>query len=395
MRAFTISLNLPLKPGLGFAWLLWVLLSGCTSSSLFYSTRVSGWETTTYPLGSTPEFSVFLIGDAGYTSTDSMSNVFSSLRKTALGTTNPGMAIFLGDNIYPAGMPPAGDPLRTQSEARMGAQIHALDGFAGEIHVIPGNHDWNISRAGGREAILREGQWLDTELGKSGVLLPTGACGDPVAREVSPTLTVIFLDSEWFLHDWSKEPDQNQGCELQTREAFAAKLKTLVQAQGDKNVLIVTHHPPFTQGEHGGRFSLQDHLFPFRVIDPHLWIPLPVLGSLPILLRKAGFSHQDRSNSHYQDLIDVLLNATEGAPHVVFASGHDHNLQFFKEAGHDFIVSGAGSKINHVAKGGKALFTAAVPGWARVDYLANGEVWLNYYTPENKEAKLLLRQQLR
>jgi predicted phosphohydrolase len=304
---------------------------------------------------------------------------------------------FLGDNVYQAGIPPLDDPSRAQAEARLEAQVHRLDGYPGKVHFIPGNHDWNISRAGGRAAILREGQWLEERLGHLDVLLPANACGDPHVLALTPDLTAIFIDSEWYLHDWEKEPHQNEGCALQTREAFSRNLKDIVLAQGDKEIVILMHHPPFTQGEHGGKFSLQEHLFPLRVIDPHLWIPLPVIGSLPILLRKAGFSRQDRSNAHYQNLIQAVMEATDGAPHVVFASGHDHNLQLFEEAGRTFVVSGSGSKSNYVAKNGRARFTSRLPGWARLDYYPQGHVWISYFTPEPEGTgtRLLFRHPIR
>ncbi len=45
-----------------------------------------------------------------------------------------------------------------------------------------------------------------------------------------------------------------------------------------------------------------------------------------------------------------MLNILNKYDNIVFASGHDHNLQCFKEGSNRYLVSGSGSKRSHLKK---------------------------------------------
>lgn len=45
-----------------------------------------------------------------------------------------------------------------------------------------------------------------------------------------------------------------------------------------------------------------------------------------------------------------MLSILNKYDNIVFASGHEHNLQCFKEDGNRFVVSGSGSKRSHLKK---------------------------------------------
>ena len=86
-----------------------------------------------------PIYSVYLIGDAG----EPYENPVLTLLKKELDMAGENAAvIFLGDNIYPKGMPPEDHPLRAEAELAIDGQINAVKDFAGKKVFIPGNHDW-------------------------------------------------------------------------------------------------------------------------------------------------------------------------------------------------------------------------------------------------------------
>jgi len=84
--------------------------------------------------------SVFLIGDAGEPKPVDK-NIAYLGEKPAQASENDVM-IFLGDNLYPKGMPNPDDPDRSAMEAKLNPQLDLIKDFKGRSFMIPGNHDW-------------------------------------------------------------------------------------------------------------------------------------------------------------------------------------------------------------------------------------------------------------
>ncbi len=109
-----------------------------------------------------------------------------------------------------------------------------------------------------------------------------------------------------------------------------------------------------------------------------LWIPLPVLGSIYPLYRSVSGHKQDIPNTDYQELIQSLKTSAHAAKNVIFASGHEHCLQYTKNGEMHFIVSGSASRKSYAQKGGDAEFVYAERGYSTLDFYNNGEVWLEF-----------------
>lgn len=111
-----------------------------------------------YPTDKNIERTFYLVGDAGLSPADGMSDALKALQNLIKQeNTENDYAIFLGDNIYPDGMPIEGSPVRSFAEHQINAQIGAIKEFKGEAIFIPGNHDWYN---GGLSGLLREENYL-------------------------------------------------------------------------------------------------------------------------------------------------------------------------------------------------------------------------------------------
>ncbi|MFN6945946.1 MAG: hypothetical protein ACK4ND_13440 [Cytophagaceae bacterium] len=77
-----------------------------------------------------------------------------------------------------------------------------------------------------------------------------------------------------------------------------------------------------------------------------------------------------------------LVQIFKNYPNLVYAAGHDHNLQYIRKASQHYIVSGSGSKVTYVHKGKGAAFTHAHKGFFRLNYFRKGDVWLEAWEPE-------------
>jgi hypothetical protein len=148
------------------------------------------------------EVSLYLIGDAGAPA-DSGEPVLQALRTDLLAHPGEKLVVFLGDNIYPAGMPEADDPDRAEAERRIDDQIQAvLQGGARGV-FIPGNHDWQKGGTDGWWRVYRQAEYVD-RFAPNVEVLPRNGCPGPVARDVGSRLRLIMMDTQWYLHGGPK-----------------------------------------------------------------------------------------------------------------------------------------------------------------------------------------------
>ena len=335
-----------------------------------------------------PRYSLFLIGDAG----EPYENpVLTLLRQELTAAGENAGVVFLGDNIYPKGMPPADHPLRAEAEKAIDGQIDAVKGFTGTTIFIPGNHDWAQGKDYGLEWLKIQQRYVEKALNNTNIWLPPNGCPGPVEINLSEGITLVAIDTQWFLHK-GKKPENSNDCGVSSLAEAGEQLQDIIRRNTHKKLVVVSHHPMYTYGIHGGVFSLKDHLFPLTASKrlKNFYLPLPGLGSIYPLYRKVFGNIQDNTHPIYKQFRDGLVQLMQQHPDVIHAAGHEHALEHIAKEGMHFVVSGSGAKNNaHVKQKGDALFAQNTMGFARIDYLHNGKVVLRFITPENGEAKTL------
>jgi len=182
--------------------------------------------------------------------------------------------------------------------------------------------------------------------------------------------------------DWDKEPEINKGCETQSREDMIQLAEAAFEKYKDRNIIVATHHPFRSYGSHGGYFNLKNHLFPGTMWKKNFYLPLPGLGTILMWIRSAGVSRQDVNNKHNKALSKALVNAAKKHGESIFVAGHEHNLQYIKDEGQHFVVSGSGSKTSSLANGKKALFGYARNGFSKLEFFEDGSVWIEFWVAD-------------
>lgn len=329
------------------------------------------------------EHTFYLVGDAG--------NLNEAAIETKLGTLENRLKIaeknttllFLGDNIYPKGLPNNDNPNeRLIAENKLTNQLKLSNNFKGNTIFIPGNHDWYS----GIKGLERQAKFVTDYLKDKKSFLPRKSCGiDDV--EINKNLILITIDSQWYLEDWNKSPTINENCTIKTREAFFIELEDLLIKNKDKTVVLAIHHPLMSNGTHGGQFSLAKQLFPLEQK-----IPLPILGSIINFIRKtSGVSPQDIQNKHYSFFVKRIKTLIQNQDNIIVVSGHDHNLQYIDKENIKQIISGAGSK----SEAAKAVFpndfSYGKNGYASLNIYENGAVKVSFFGQEDKGEKLIFQ----
>lgn len=353
-----------------------------THNQAFFSDSAASWKTTRFDDTQRPIHTLYLIGDTGELDDEELTRNFTVDAMSTLTSqdTHKTDVVFLGDNVYPTGLSGLMDENRKHEEEILKAQLNPLSGYKGNIFFIPGNHDWNKHKKGGREAVIRQEQFIEQYLSNQSVnFYPNNACGDPVIKNIDNGKVFVFLDSQWWMHDWQLEENMNEDCRIQSRAELLNSLRIELKKYSSQNITICLHHPIKSNGHHAGRYSLLEHLFPFGKYN--VWLPLPVVGSIFPLSKKINPSNQDINhpqNKRLMEGIHEIFNDLDIS--ATFISGHEHGLQYFQEGRHKYIVSGAGGKTDHIGRNNGATYARSMRGFARILTYENGELWLEFYT---------------
>lgn len=317
------------------------------------------------PAPGSVESVIFIFGDAGYADMDHnpvLRRLSTDIEEWSgrIAQDSSVAVLFLGDIVYPLG-------LRTDPEyfARDSAIVqNQVDLMAGPNALryntvgffLAGNHDWGEAR---NEEGVRRLQNLEQFLERrraEGVqvsLQPEAGEPGPALVDLREKARLLMFDTAWWL--LADSDYRRQRSFQQTEDA--------IRSTGDDRFIIAAAHHPFeSAGPHGG-------LIPF-------WRAF----GLRYLLTRSGALLQDLTSLVYRDLINGMLQAFRAGPPLVFAGGHDHNLQIIDHEGDEFgwpqytVVSGSGSKVTDVGHIEGMLYRKAAPGYMRLVTHRDGRV---------------------
>ena len=317
---------------------------------------------------------LFLIGDAGHPAKEG-EPVLIALREQLERSAGRATVVFLGDNLYPAGLPALGDPDLAKMARRLDDQVDAVKDVGARVVFIPGNHDWAKSGPDGWEAVRRQERRVEERGGAAVSYLPNDGCPGPEVLDVGDRLRLVALDTQWWLHPHERPEDPTSSCPADSEVEVVAAFRSALESAGGREVVVLAHHPLASGGPHGGRFGLKQHLFPLTDYRKGLFIPLPVVGSLYPTARGAGISAQDQTSGVYRHMRDSLSGAMRGRMPLAWVSGHEHVLQVIesREWGR-VLVSGSGiyGHVTYVRDVEGSLYRAARSGFMRVDFPRSG-----------------------
>lgn len=304
--------------------------------------RGAAWGSPEPAAGLEVDLRLFLIGDAGKPAPDG-EPVLRALGQELARDPTRSVVVFLGDNIYPNGLPAADARSRPEMERRLDQQIDTVRSRGARGVFVPGNHDWEKGQSGGWEAVKRQGAHVVARGAPLVDFLPRGGCPGPVVVDFDPHLRLVVLDTQWWLHNGPKPLDPVSDCGADSESEVVAALQRALGGAGDRQVVMAAHHPLETGGPHGGRFSFREHVFPLTDLNKRLWIPLPFVGSIYPLSRKRGASPQDLASDRNRHMREALEGVFRERPPLVYAAGHEHALQVIEgRSARHLLVSGAG-----------------------------------------------------
>lgn len=299
-----------------------------------------------------PEARLVLIGDAG--APPSEATVLDEAAAWIAQHAAPTDVVFLGDNYYP-------ERTDERVEAVLGRQLGVLPS-PGRVRFVAGNHDWYEHGYGRRGRFDRAR--IDTLAARAGALWqpPPGELGPALLElpELKDRVRVLAIDSErWRLAAAACEREQEQEQCAALRGAEEGLRDASARADAPR-VIVVAHHPLRTVGEHGG-------------------------CEISWLRRVLKIGGQDVHAPAYQAYIASLTRALRPHPPLLFAAGHDHSLQFARDAAlGPQLVSGAGANRSPVCGAPGAAWSRN--GFAAVDFRSGAAPLLRVFAQADDDS---------
>ncbi|WP_240723572.1 metallophosphoesterase [Flavobacterium sp. J27] len=330
------------------------------------------------------DYTFYLVGDAGnaneINSKEALLPLESQLQNAATNST----LIYLGDNVYPVGM---SDDKNSEAyktaEKILENQLSITKKYKGKTLVIPGNHDWYS----GLKGLNNQEDFVVKYLNDKKSFSPRKGC--PIEDfEINDNITLITINSQWYLEDWNKIPTINDDCTIKSRDEFFGEFESLLNKNQDKIVIVAMHHPLFTNGVHGGHFGVKKML-----ISAEASFPVPLLGTLYNLLRKtSGVSTQDVLNKDYMTMSKRIQTLIQKHENIIVVSGHEHSLEYIEKNGIKQIVSGSGTKTDAARAIYPNDFSYGKNGFAKLELLKSGQGVLTFFGKENGKEIVLYKQ---
>jgi hypothetical protein len=354
----------------------WLSLPGimsCATNKPFYNESVGDWNEEVPSASTSTAYSVFLIGDSRRAFENER---LMKMMEAHLGAAGKKSAVvFLGDNVQPGGLPDSTDRNWEVAQQSLAAHLGILEEYKGEIIFLPGNHDWDKGGKDGLENVKNQRKYLEDSLDRKDVFLPKKGRPGPVEIKLTKDIVLIVFDSQWWFH----ENEKSYAGIVDEADIFV-QIEDAISRNKEKKVIVATHHPLFSVGNHGGHFPGSSILFPLLEVNNALYIPLP--GFLYTGYRKFLGYPQDLAHPHYKLLREAMMETFEGHSNIIYAAGHDHNLQYVEKDSIHHIVSGAAGIATYAARSKKTDFSQMQEGFAKLSFETNGDVWLEFFTTE-------------
>ncbi|GEQ86104.1 hypothetical protein ULMS_16120 [Patiriisocius marinistellae] len=250
---------------------------------------------------------------------------------------------------------------------RLAAALDAAKDFKGKTRFIPGDNEW--ASFDSKQIEWVENYIKDRDIKRTKVE-PNNVC--PLEfKEVGDDLAVLYVDSQWYISNWDRVEDINRKCEaIATRRVFIAELEGYIKDARGKNLVIVMHHPIFTNGMYG----------------------LSYMG---------GVSPKKIFFDRYNDLRVNVSALTQDLNRVTIVSGHEKSLQYLKGGDIHQIISGSmgvaaptkRTKDNIIATGGEleyeGKYTHGAQGFAMLKYYKDGSSQVSFITKDGEKTLAL------
>ena len=325
-----------------------------------------GSKNTTVPDSTQLKHSIYFVGDIGEAPLVE-ANIQMLEKQLAVSGEN-GTLVVLGNAISKEYI--TEDKNEEYYSKDLSRFLSSVKEFEGEVVFIPGDKEWTLNRKNGWKSLTEFENYVEEFLDRGDVFLPSGGCPGPIEIELSDDIVLLIVDSQWWLH-LGEKPDTE--CGFENTADFLIQLSDVFKRNENKKLILASHHPIYSGGNHAGYF------------------PFPGIVEL---YRKFIGTPQDFASPYYKQMRYMAKQMIGKASHLISVSAHDNSLQLKKVGDSYQVVSGSASQAGYV-NDRKMDFALREIGFSKLNFYKDGSVFLEFWTvgrKGEKEARLAYKK---
>ena len=306
---------------------------------------------------------LYLIGN--YYSSKPTDSLYRRIENLIEDKTARPFIILLGDIVGKQGLTSS---LSEQQDQQL-EQLVRWNEKAG-LYVLSGDRDWDRSGKKGLQKVRRLEKEIEKKRKLKKAFIPSKGCPGPKVVELTEDLVLIAVNSQWFIHPHDRPEAPDTDCKILSDGDFWDELEEAIDEAEGKNIVIAAHHPVYSYGQYAGKRLGHFHF-------------LPVLGTIYASYRQQIGRSADLANHRYQLYAHHMQNLLAKYSSIVYASGHEYDLQAIQKEDNYYINSGAFGESRAVGKGKDLIFRQSSQGLLRLEYASNGAIRLQPFEYQN------------
>ena len=264
----------------------------------------------------------------------------------------------------------SGSKITPEDSLRIDKLLRPLSALKnGKVIIIPGDRDWNNSGKDGLKLVKRLEKLVESMDFDNVKWAIDKGCAGPDIIEINESLSLVAISTQWYNHPYDKPDAASGDCKYGTVRDMLIALENEIEEAEGKNILVAGHFPLISLGEYGGNFPLGKHLSP------------PIIGSFGVGYHQNVGTSEDINNGRFSFIRGSLENIIKRRGSVIYAGGHEHNLQILEMNEDTYVVnSGSPTNARYAAKDKhKALYSKALAGVVALNYMPSGEIDYKVY----------------
>jgi len=206
-------------------------------------------------------------------------------------------------------------------------------------------------------------------------------CPDPIVIPLGDAAVLVYINTDWWLSESSSPTAEGMGCNCLTQRDVVNRLRDIVYENRNKMMLVALKHPVYNVGREAGFFTWKDHFFPLTAVDPKLYVPLPIVGSLAPLYHSVFMSRQEMRHPLYKIMMNSITDVFSGHPNLLFISSSGGGLKVMQAGNPPYLQIISGQKVakRQAVKDEGVLFEELDGGHVVADFKDRSTIrWLFY-----------------
>ncbi len=320
-------------------------------------------------------YTFYIAGGIGNTDDETDPNIKKILKSYLEKATDESTLLFTGNYTKPDGS-------EKENKEIINKELELTKKFKGKTVFVPGHYEWKSKNT-------KDIEWVENYIKDSDIkdvkVEPNNVC--PLEfKQINADLDIIYVDSNWFDTNWDHVDGINKKCtDINTKRRFVEELEGMIKDSRGKNLVIVMHHPIYSNGRFAGKETFLQTI-----------TPLPIVGTL---LNEAdylaSFNKQQLYSYRYNYLRTTVSALVQENHRVTIVSGHEKSLQYLSGGNINQIISGSmgsadGTKLSKgtITNIGGSLkyegkFTYGKEGFAILKYYKDGSSKVTFVTADD------------